>query len=396
MRGTVPKVLIPLLAVLALVAGISLLFPGQLQVAKAESAAAPRMQGPDNSACLDCHSAPDQIYTFPNGDTISVSVDPEVYDSAVHSNLACQVCHTNITDYPHPENPANSADEYTDQFANTCAQCHPGQSQEVMDSAHQRLIEQGNPNAPICADCHEPHYQQPIEKDANGDPAPSEHAQIANICAQCHSQIVEQYQQSVHGEGIFEDKNPDTPACDECHGIHNITQAGTIEFRLNSPQLCAECHTNEAIMSKYGISTQVLDTYVADFHGTTVTLFEQTSPEHALNKPVCYDCHGVHAILRVDDPNKGLQVKENMLGACQRCHPDASENFSASWMSHYIPDPQRTPLVFYVNLFYQIFVPGVLGAMAIFVVADIFGKFRSRGNQQHGGQPETTSGTKEE
>ena len=31
-------------------------------------------------------------------------------------------------------------------------------------------------------------------------------------------------------------------------------------------------------MGKYGISTQVLNTYVADFHGTTVTLFEQVSP----------------------------------------------------------------------------------------------------------------------
>ena len=34
-----------------------------------------------------------------------------------------------------------------------------------------------------------------------------------------------------------------------------------------------------AIMDKYGISTQVLNTYVADFHGTTVTLFEKQSPD---------------------------------------------------------------------------------------------------------------------
>ena len=30
-------------------------------------------------------------------------------------------------------------------------------------------------------------------------------------------------------------------------------------------------------MAKYGLNTNVLNTYVADFHGTTVTLFEQSS-----------------------------------------------------------------------------------------------------------------------
>ncbi len=53
-------------------------------------------------------------------------------------------------------------------------------------------------------------------------------------------------------------------------------------------------------MDKYGISTQVLNTYVADFHGTTVTLFEKQSPDAQTNKPVCYDCHGVHDIAATD------------------------------------------------------------------------------------------------
>jgi RecJ-like exonuclease len=201
---------------------------------------------------------------------------------------------------------------------------------------------------------------------------------------------VNQYKQSVHGKAVFEESNPDTPACDECHGIHNISQASTVQFRLNSPEMCANCHTNETIMAKYGISTQVMNTYVADFHGTTITLFEKTNQAVETNKPVCYDCHGVHNILAVDDPQKGLQVKENMLVACQRCHPDASENFAASWMSHYIPDPQRTPIVFYVDLFYKLFVPGVLGGMAVLVVADIYGRFRNRGNHEHHSESKTS------
>jgi len=133
-------------------------------------------------------------------------------------------------------------------------------------------------------------------------------------------------------------------------------------------------------MDKYGLSTAVYDTYVADFHGTTVTLFAKESPDAASNKAVCYDCHGVHDIASMQDPQRSLEVKANILSACQRCHPDATENFPDSWLSHYIPTPERTPLVYYVNLFYKIFIPVVIVPMTIFVLTDvyrrIFGKKR--------------------
>jgi len=148
--------------------------------------------------------------------------------------------------------------------------------------------------------------------------------------------------------------------------------SGGAAFRLSSPKICADCHTNEQIMSKYGLSTQVLQTYVADFHGTTVTLFEKLDPDQQINMPVCYDCHGVHDIRRSDDPEKGLQVKQNLLAACQKCHPDATENFPDAWLSHYIPDRNRYPLVYWVNEFYKYFIPTVLGGMGLFVVSDIY------------------------
>jgi len=94
-------------------------------------------------------------------------------------------------------------------------------------------------------------------------------------------------------------------------------------------------------------------------------------PDAQTNKPVCFDCHGVHDIQRVDDPQKGLQVKENLLHTCQKCHPGATANFPDSWLSHYIPDPQRNSLVYYVDLFYKIFIPAVLGGMGVFVLTDI-------------------------
>jgi hypothetical protein len=376
MRRTLQQRSISLLAILALAlaaAGIAI-WAGQAAPVQAAAPAVPEPQKPDNSNCLGCHAQAGQVHAFPNGDTVSTLVDPELYDQGTHAKLACQICHTSITGYPHPQNTANSARQYNEQYTPTCTQCHPDQAAENKSSAHARLKELGNPNTPTCADCHNPHTQKKIVKDENGDPAASENAKIAETCAVCHSQIVAEYKNSVHGQAVFSETNPDVPACQDCHGTHNISTARTEEFRLNSPQLCATCHTRADIMDKYGISTQVLNTYVSDFHGTTITLFAQRSPDQPSNKPVCYDCHGVHNIAKVDDPTRGLEIKQNMLAACQKCHPDATDKFPDSWMSHYIASPTKFPIVFYVGWFYKLFVPGVLGVMGLIVFTDILGK----------------------
>jgi hypothetical protein len=360
-----------ILLAVCLVVGIA--FRNEALPVRAETLPVDMAQLPNNAACLSCHMVEDQIKEFPNGDVISVVIAPEMYGLSAHATLSCQVCHTNISGYPHPENLAQSSREYTLQFQNTCNQCHPSQASELMDSVHTRLMAEGNLDAPICADCHNPHQQPKIAKDEQGRLSPAEHAQSAMVCGQCHSTIYDEYARSVHGSGVLEDKNPDVPSCIDCHGVHNVSgPSGGAAFRLSSPKICADCHTNEQIMSKYGLSTQVLQTYVADFHGTTVTLFEKLDPDQQINMPVCYDCHGVHDIRRSDDPEKGLQVKQNLLAACQKCHPDATENFPDAWLSHYIPDRNRYPLVYWVNEFYKYFIPTVLGGMGLFVVSDIY------------------------
>ena len=124
-------------------------------------------------------------------------------------------------------------------------------------------------------------------------------------------------------------------------------------------------------MAKYGISTDVLDTYVADFHGTTVQIFEKQSPDAETNKPVCYDCHGIHDIAASDDPEKGLKVKENLLVTCQKCHPDAGPNWTSAWTGHNKIDPQRTPYLYAVDQFYTQFAQAVLWLCIIYVVLQI-------------------------
>jgi hypothetical protein len=98
-------------------------------------------------------------------------------------------------------------------------------------------------------------------------------------------------------------------------------------------------------------------------------MFEAEIPGQETNKPVCVDCHGVHDIKKIDDPNSRV-VHENLLTTCQRCHPDATTNFSAAWLGHYEPSPDKYPVIYYIQLFYLIFIPTLLGGMAIFVISD--------------------------
>jgi len=329
----------------------------------------------DNSSCLFCHSDEALSVQLESGETLRLTIDPVAFDSGVHGSngLDCVTCHTDIKTFPHPERNAESLREVKLKYYTSCKECHEEQFNLTLDSVHQRALAAGNNNAAVCSDCHNPHTQQRLTDENTGKLLDYARLHIPETCAQCHSAIYDKYKESVHGKALTQEGNLDVPTCIDCHGVHNIQSPETVTFRNSTPYLCANCHTNNALMHKYGISTDVLNTYVADFHGTTVVLFDKTYPDQPTNKPVCTDCHGVHDIANVNDPENGLAIRENLLVRCQACHPDATTNFPDAWMSHYIPSPDKYPVVYYVNLFYKFFIPAVLGPMALLVLMD-FGR----------------------
>jgi nitrate/TMAO reductase-like tetraheme cytochrome c subunit len=283
--------------------------------------------------------------------------------------MTCRGCHPNHEQFPHPELAVTNSREFTLKLNESCFECHPDQSKQVQDSNHARALEAGHPEAAVCVDCHGAHATRELSK---------ARVQIATTCRKCHAMIYDQYRHSIHGRALTEEQNTDVPTCVDCHGVHHMEDPTTTQFRLNSPNLCGSCHANEALMSQYDISTHVFDTYVADFHGTTVTLFEKQSPDAPTNKAVCYDCHGVHDIRSMDDPESIAASKENLLKSCQKCHPDATTNFPDSWTSHFPPTFDQQPLVATVNLFYLILIPATLGFMGFFVVIDAGRNFARR------------------
>jgi predicted CXXCH cytochrome family protein len=351
-----------------------------LALAAVHASAQEQQPGVSDESCLACHADPNLSMPLGDGSRLSLFVDPAAYANSVHGQggYACVQCHSSLRGYPHPTFQASDRREVSLRLYTACQYCHSGEYERTLDSAHDQARARGVREAAVCSDCHGAHDTRRQTDPQTGALLPESRSWIPQICARCHNAIYQKYQESVHGAALLEQGNPDVPTCIDCHGVHRIEDPTTSAFRLSSPQLCAGCHTDPQRMEKYGISTQVLDTYVADFHGTTVTLFEKQSPDAETNKPVCFDCHGVHDIRPTDDPVKGLQVRENLLMRCQVCHPDASANFPDAWLSHYVPSADRYPLVFTVDTFYKFFIPGVLGGMGVIVGLDASWRLRRR------------------
>jgi predicted CXXCH cytochrome family protein len=344
---------------------------------------------PSDESCLFCHKEQGMTAQI-GGQPVPLTIDGDLFSSSVHGteHVACVDCHSNITTFPHPEVTASSPRDFSLEMYTTCQQCHSEQYETVLDSVHQTALAAGNTNAAICTDCHNPHTQTRLTNKDTGELLAGARLHVPETCAKCHNTIYEAYKDSVHGSALTQEGDPYVPTCTDCHGVHNIEDPNTNTFRNSTPYLCAECHTNKGIMDQYGISTNVLDTYVADFHGTTVQMFNETYPDQPTDKPVCTDCHGVHDILKVDDPHAGIALKSNLLVKCQQCHPTATtETFTDAWMSHYEPSPYAWQLVYYVNLFYKFFIPAVLGGMLVFVLSDVYRRFIAPKVKGKGGSP---------
>lgn len=364
------------LTAVAILAGILLALVGVHLAAQPASAQdPPDVSGtvhPDNATCLTCHMQDDLHLMFPSGEALPVTMGDSTLLGSVHSALRCQDCHTDIVGYPHGEPPANTHRALQIHYSQSCANCHDEQAMQEVDSIHAQLQAAGVDEAAVCADCHGSHNIQPISQEKHPEvPATAS----AEICMQCHSGIHSQFADSVHGEALSSG-NPDVPTCITCHPAHTATDPRTLEFRLRSPEMCGECHADKDLMAKYGISTDVFDTYVADFHGTTVMLFEKTHPDQATNKAVCIDCHGVHDIASATRDSE--LIKANILPRCQECHPDASTNFASSWLGHYAPDWSNAPLVTAVTWFYNLLIPLVVGFFVVYIGLDAFRHIKDR------------------
>ena len=324
---------------------------------------APQPKNEDIDTCLSCHGDKSMSITLPSGEVQSLYVDRDEFEHSVHGGkLGCTDCHTDITDVPHVSKPFQTKREFTIAYYEACKRCHFANYSKTLDSVHYPAIARGDRTAPVCVDCHGAH---------NITPPGQPRSKISATCAVCHQGVWDIYAKSVHGRALIEEKNADVPTCTDCHRAHDIGGPRTQGWRLKSPELCARCHTNPVMMKKYHLSTNVMQTYLADFHGMTASLQSEESVTGGEVTALCIDCHGVHNITKVNAANSTV-IKANLLKTCRKCHPGATQNFSSAWLSHYEPTLKNAPMVYAVKIAYMILIPFMIGGLVLQILLHLW------------------------
>jgi predicted CXXCH cytochrome family protein len=317
----------------------------------------------DPEACLACHADPTLTLALPSGEILSLFISPEALERSLHEQIgiSCDSCHPQITGYPHPEIEFATRRDLTRSLYLTCRTCHSTNYDRTMDSMHAQAASAGQMEAPVCTDCHGAHDIQPPDVPR---------ALISETCGQCHTRIFHDYRDSVHGSALIQADNPDVPVCTDCHGVHDIPDPRTAQFRIESPELCAGCHADAELMQKYGLSSEVYNLYRVSWHGVDVSVYKSHWPGIWHESAVCTDCHGVHDIRSAEDPGSKVH-SANLLQTCQQCHPKAGPNWTGAWTGHNPISRERTPFVFYTQAFYRAFTPAVLIPTGIYLLLQI-------------------------
>jgi predicted CXXCH cytochrome family protein len=312
--------------------------------------------------CLSCHGDKTLSVTLPSGETRALFVDAQVFKRSVHGNkLGCTDCHQDIQEVPHASRPFKTLREFTVAYYEQCKRCHFANYTKTLDSVHYQSLARGDRTAPLCVDCHGAHNVTRPDQ-------PRTH--VSETCARCHQGVSTVFAKSVHGRAV--NRNGDVPVCTDCHRSHDIAGPKAANWLRTTPEICGNCHSNKALMDKYGLSTAVTKTYVSDFHGMTASLQRAGTTKEGLSlTALCTDCHGVHDIMKVAEPGSHV-LRANLVKTCARCHPGANENFPAAWLSHYEPSWKKAPLVYGVQVFYAVLIPFMMIGLVLQVLLHLW------------------------
>jgi predicted CXXCH cytochrome family protein len=316
----------------------------------------------DNQTCLGCHGDPTLALKAGDGTSIPLHVADDALAGSVHAKHNCVDCHTAMAELPHPPRTFTSRRDVTMALDAQCRKCHFDNYAKTLDSVHQQAVARGDRTAPLCVDCHGAHD---VKRAATPRTA------ISQTCAKCHEGVAAAYARSVHGRDLA-GGNADVPTCTDCHHAHDVAGPRKTEWELRSPELCGRCHADTAMMQKYGLSTNVLRTYLTDFHGKTASLrSNQGTPVNGAVVARCTDCHGVHDIQKARDPQSPV-IKANLLQTCQRCHAGATDNFPGAWLSHYDPSLHKAPMVYGVKVAYAVIIPFMIGGLGLQILLHLW------------------------
>ena len=230
----------------------------------------------ENEECLTCHGDRD-LTTERDGRTVSLYVSEKGFAGSVHEPLTCVGCHMDVAGMEgYHETPLEKVD---------CGACHDEIQARHAASLHGRALARGDRMAPSCTDCHGLHDIKPV---ADHD-SPVSPLKVPYTCGKCHQEgspvtqqreihqdhILENFSESIHGEGLLKKGLIVAPNCASCHTAHNIlphTDPASSIARSNIAGTCTQCHAEIESVHQKVIRGE---------------LWEKQA--HVL--PACVDCH---------------------------------------------------------------------------------------------------------
>ena len=338
-----------------------------------------------NQDCLNCHGRSN----LKSKDGRSMFVDAIRLQNSAHSKIACSQCHNTVN--PAHVRPCEGITSKVD-----CSICHATEGDQYRESIHGQLFAKNDPNAPTCEECHGSHYVLLIKNPLS----PTFHTNIPNLCGKCHRKgepaavryvgkehdILENYTESIHGKGLLKSGLTVTATCTDCHTAHHelphtdpkssinrkniAATCGTCHYGIQEQfaksvhsetfnknntkplPVCNDCHTAHeisrtdaagfrlSIMNTCGrCHEQIAETYFDTFHGQVSKLgYSKTAK--------CFDCHGAHDILPVDNPKSHVS-HENIVQTCQKCHEGATRKFAGYFTHATHHDPVKYPILYW-------------------------------------------------
>jgi formate dehydrogenase gamma subunit len=353
-----------------------------------------------DSACASCHGTVHEIGSAAKVQPVKCSechaAEIKDFADSVHGRAAkagdpdaptCTSCHG-------PVHQIQSAGELTSAVAKrnqpaACARCHADAGflsrhkipvlhpvEQYLQSVHGRAVLAGK-DAATCADCHGSHGIQPAWEAQSK----VSHWNVVGTCAQCHKEIARQFNESVHGAALKNGAR-DAPDCTNCHGEHLILDPQNPASALNaaniSVQTCARCHADSRLALRYGLPADRVPSYADSYHGLALR-------EGSLTAANCASCHGVHDILRSNDPRSTVNAA-NLAKTCGQCHSGVNDKFAIGPVHVQTSTGNAHPVVRWIRGIYLLVIPLTLGFMVFHNLLDLFAKAKRRAARVDSGQ----------
>ena len=268
-------------------------------------------------------------------------VNARTLQNSVHKDVECSSCHpeAGADDFPHAENlpPVE------------CGFCHDIAQERFDSGIHGQALRLNALYAPDCKECHGTH-------DILSKSSPKSRTYKMNIpilCGKCHREgapvartynisehnILENYSQGIHGEGLFKKGLIVSATCNDCHGNHLVLPHTSINSSIsvkNIASTCMKCHAEIEEVHKKVIKRELWEKEPGAIPACT-----DCHPPHkenvqnivtTISDRACLKCHekdDVHKVvndsvisLTVDKADIAMSVHKNI--PCVKCHSDVT------------------------------------------------------------------------